>query len=275
MIPEITEPDDEPDDESEDATENVADDAEQNAAEQDAAEQEMEERVRNVPDATWNELVGGIGGDTPVRVVWTCCPSDFRSVVLITETGDAYTVFTSDRDVADWTVRERSTRGGVIQYRTPSREKARMSVVEAVARGWIGEPPGEGYTAEQTGEPLAKKNVAWTREKTLEDFLDDLLEGEEDLSTKVYRFIQYGVLKIRKREGLSLEETSVRYGFEGGKRCHQYHTNRTTKATSGSRASISLRTGREPSFEDRGEPARAPAGDRDEQQRCRRARSAQ
>lgn len=185
--------------------------AEQHTAEQEAKAKEMEARVRDVDDETWNHLVEGIGGDTPVRVVWKCCPADFRAVVLVSEHGDAYTVYTSQRDAADWTVRERSTRGGVIQYWTPSREKGRMSVVEAVARGWVGEPPGEEYEAEQTGEPLTKENVEWTRDPTL----SELLEGEEDLSAKVYRFIQYGVRKIRKREGLSIPATAARFGFEG------------------------------------------------------------
>jgi len=185
--------------------------APEKGTEVDTGEHEKEARVRAVTDETWNELVERVGGDTPVRVVWTCCPADFSSVVLLSEHGEAYTVFTSQKDAGEWTVRERSTRGGIIQYRTPSQEKGRMSVVEAVARCWVGEPPGDEWEAMQTGEPLTKENVEWTRDPTL----PELLEDAESLSAKVYRFIQYSVRQIRKQEGLSIPKTAARFGFDG------------------------------------------------------------
>jgi len=77
-----------------------------------------------------------------------------------------------------------------------------MSVVEAVARCWVGEPPGDEWEAVQTGEPLTKENVEWTRDPTL----PELLEDAEDLSAKAYRFIPYSVREIRRRRAQHPED---------------------------------------------------------------------
>jgi len=178
----------------------------------------FDQHLKELDESFWSALARSkMDVNERFRPLFRYSPESLRTVVLVGEKGTVLTAHVkSTSPKEDWKVKSRSTRNDIIQYVDSNGEKGRVSLAQAVAEAWDGDPPEEGMEVHVDGDTPTKETVSWrfavTQGRVISRGFEVIRPDEGPLYLKVYRYLQAAFVQIKHRENLSTAEFERRVG---------------------------------------------------------------